>query len=338
LYSSVLLGPVPFPPIRPGGIVIVDLPNTTTSAIDRKVVDMREHGGTVSLSRVLTFVLVTDETLEEEAIAAANGASFEHPCRVIVIALGSRSEEPRLDGQIRVGGDAGASEVIVLRLYGELADHGASAALPLLLPDTPVVAYWPGRAPEVPAEDPVGTMAQRRITDSAAAPQPHAELLKRVDSYRPGDTDLAWTRLTSWRGLLASMLDQPPYEPILSAVVAGADDSPSTDMLAGWLAMSLKCPVTRRKTKAGEGMHSVTLERKSGALALSRDEGITATLSAPGQPDRQVALPRRSLRDCLAEELRRLDSDDVYYDVLRKGLPLVHASDRAHAAKAEVGS
>ena len=130
----------------------------------------------------------------------------------------------------------------MLRLSGELVDHGASVMLPLLLPDAPVVAWWPVAEPAVPAEDPIGALAQRRITDAASSGRPHATLLEREKSYQPGDTDLAWTRLTLWRGLLASTLDQPPYETITSAVVAGASDSPSTDLLAGWLAMRLKCP------------------------------------------------------------------------------------------------
>ncbi len=36
-----------------------------------------------------------------------------------------------------------------------------------------------------------------------------------------------------------------------------------------------------------------------------------------------IALPRRNLRDCLAEELRRLDPDDLYGEVIRKGGPRV---------------
>jgi Glucose-6-phosphate dehydrogenase subunit len=33
-----------------------------------------------------------------------------------------------------------------------------------------------------------------------------------------------------------------------------------------------------------------------------------------------ISLPRRSLRDCLAEELRRLDPDDLYGDVIQNGV------------------
>jgi glucose-6-phosphate dehydrogenase assembly protein OpcA len=304
--------------------MIIDLPSTTTSSINRSLVDLRERGGTVTLGRVLTLVIVTDEANAEEPIEAANAASFEHPCRVLVVAQGVRRGTARMDAQIRVGGDAGASEVVVLRLFGELADHGASVVVPLLLPDAPVVAWWPQDPPDVPAEDPIGALAQRRITDVAHARRPLVALERRLAGYRPGDTDLTWTRLTTWRGLLAAALDQPPPEPVTCATVAGAPDSASTDLLAGWLALRLRCPVTRRKAgRVGTGMHSVELDRASGPVVLSRPQTSTATLRAPGQPERRVALPRRSLRDCITEELRRLDADEVYADVLSEGLAMV---------------
>ncbi len=305
--------------------MIIDLPSTTSSKINRALVDLREKGGSIALGRVLTLVIVTEESDSEDPIAAANAASFEHPCRVIVLARGVRRASARMDAQIRVGGDAGASEVIVLRLYGPLVDHGESVVVPLLLADAPVVAWWPGEAPAVPADDPIGMLAQRRITDAASAKRPISQLGKRAESYRPGDTDLAWTRITRWRGLLASTLDQPPHDRVLSATVSGAADSPSADLLAGWLAVSLKCPVRRAKSpaKAGAGVHSVVLTRRAGDISLVRPETITAELIVANQPERHVALPRRGLRDCLAEELRRLDADEVYADVLSRGLALI---------------
>jgi len=35
------------------------------------------------------------------------------------------------------------ARVVALHLHGELADHASSVVLPFLLPDTPVVAWWP---------------------------------------------------------------------------------------------------------------------------------------------------------------------------------------------------
>ena len=314
--------------------MIYDLPSTTTSSVNSKLVQVRQEGGAVTLGRVLTLVIVIDDgSKTEEAIKAANDASREHPCRVIVVARGAKKAAPRLDAQIRVGGDAGASEVVVLRLYGPLADEGASCVIPLLLPDTPVVAWWPFEAPAVPAKDPIGELANRRIMDAANERNPTKALEHRRATYTDGDTDLAWTRLTNWRAVLAAALDLPPYEKITAASVTGEADSPSTDLLAAWLSVCLKIPVSRMKATNGEGIVRVSLERRSGKVELTRPDGKIGTLTQVGQPDRRVSLHRRSVRDCLSEELRRLDADEIYAETL-KGLSKVVRGRTASPARA----
>ncbi len=303
--------------------MIVDLPSTTTAAVSKKMVELRNDVGAMTLGRVLTLVIVVGEAEADDAIEAANEASRQHPCRIIALGQGSTRGANRLDAQIRVGGDAGASEVIVLRLRGALAGHGNSVVLPMLLPDSPVVAWWPKDAPPDVSTSAIGQMAQRRITDAGEGHSPRIELKRRADSYQPGDTDLAWTRITLWRGLLAAALDQPPYEPVVTATVTGASDSPSADLLAGWLAHALKCPVTRARTRAGTGMVSVRLERRTDNIDFTRPDGAVATLTQTGQPDRRISLSRRPLADCLAEELRRLDPDETYADTLTKGVAKV---------------
>lgn len=303
--------------------MILDLPDTSTQDVSKSLVRLRESGGAVALGRVLTLIIsAEDGESTESAIEATNAASREHPCRVIVLARGSRAETTRLDAQIRVGGDAGASEVVLLRLYGEMADHGASVVVPFLLPDTPVVAWWPGAAPAIPAEDRVGRLASRRITDSTTAGDTIEALTARLDGYRPGDSDLTWSRITPWRALLASALDQPPYEAVTSAEVTGPASNAATDLLAGWLHAQLKVPVSRRI-----GGFGVRLHRPSGALALEFDQNATAVLTRTGQPDGRVAVRRRDVAACLAEELRRLDDDVIY----QKALAGVAGVDRTEA-------
>lgn len=299
--------------------MIVDLPSSTTSAVNRKLVELRKSGGVLALGRVLTLVIVTDDGAGiEGAIEAANSASREHPCRVIVLARGQRRAAARMDAQIRVGGDAGASEVIVLRGYGPLAaeEAGAAMVMPLLLPDAPVVAWWPAEAPAAPAQDAVGRLAQRRITDALSTKNPMRAFEQRRANHVAGDTDLTWTRLTSWRALLATALDHPPYEPVTAAVVSGETISPSTELMAGWLAARLEVRVKRSRAEQGPGLVSVRLDRASGPVELVRPDGRIGSLRQPGQPERLVALARRSVPDCLAEELRRLDADEIYASAL----------------------
>jgi glucose-6-phosphate dehydrogenase assembly protein OpcA len=317
--------------------VIRDLTDTTTTQISKTLVRLRNEVGAMALGRVLTLVMVVEDTDAQEAIDAANQASRQHPCRIIVVIPGERRGKNRLDAQIRLGGDAGASEIVVLRLYGALAGHGPSVVVPLLLPDSPIVAWWPGKAPDDVADDPIGRMAQRRITDAALHHNPRLLLKKRAAAYAPGDTDLSWTRLTHWRGLLAAALDQPPYEPVTEAVVSGAPESPSSDLLAGWLSRRLKVPVRRVSTPRGSGIASVRLQRASGPIDLVRPGDVIATLSQPGQPDRRLNLPRRELPECLADELRRLDPDEAYAESLCLGLKELQPVRQSAAAAAKAG-
>ncbi|MGV0850182.1 glucose-6-phosphate dehydrogenase assembly protein OpcA [Mycolicibacterium phlei] len=294
--------------------MIVDLPDTTTNDINKKITGLREEGGAITLSRVLTLVIsLPSDALLEDSIGAANFASREHPCRVILVVPGDRSaKDPRLDAQLRVGADAGAGEVVALRLHGELADHANSVVLPFLLPDTPVVAWWPAGGPDVPAKDPLGRLARRRITNATECKDPLAAIKSRLGGYTPGDTDLAWARITYWRALLAAAVDQEPREPITSALVSGLRDEPSLDVLAGWLATRIDGPVRREV-----GELKVELVRDSETITLRRPQtGITATLSRTGKPDARIPLARREAKECLAEDLRRLDADEIYHEAL----------------------
>lgn len=323
--------------------MIVDLPNTTTSQISKTLIKIREEGGAVALGRVLTLIISTKLGEEEEAIEAANDASREHPMRVIVISTGAddrrTSKDARLDAQIRVGGDAGASEVIVVRAYGDTGHDQEGLVTGLLLPDAPVVAWWPAEPPAKVSETAIGKMSHRRITDSAAAANPLSALDALAASYRPGDSDFAWTRLTLWRAQLAAVLDQPPYDAVDGVEVHGAADSPSTVLLAAWLQLQLKVDVNLEMSDRGitTGIQGVRFHRRAGTIELERTQPNIATLVQPDQPTHDISLPRRSLRDCLAEELRRLDPDELFGAVLVKGLAKLEsqADDlRPAAAKA----
>ncbi|AYE95538.1 glucose-6-phosphate dehydrogenase assembly protein OpcA [Mycobacterium paragordonae] len=294
--------------------MIVELPDTTTTAVNKKLDEMREMAGVVTMGRVLTLIIAPDsDAVVEDSIQAANDASHEHPSRIIVTKRGNAyADEPRLDAQIRVGGDAGAGEVVVLSLSGPLAGHAASVVIPFLLPDIPVVAWWPDNAPAVPAQDPLGKLAIRRITDATNAVDPLAAIKSRLPGYTAGDTDLAWSRITYWRALLTSAIDLPPHEAIESARISGLETEPALDILAGWLASRIDGPVHREV-----GELTVELVRKSETIVLSRpQDGTTATLSRTAKPDALVPLARRVTGECLAEDLRRLDADEIYHAAL----------------------
>lgn len=303
--------------------MIESLPDTTISAVARRLVSMRQESGVSALGRVLTLVIavpgaVSVGAVEEGVIEAATHASHEHPMRVIVL-LTDPAGDPRLDAEIRVGADAGASDVVVLRATGDVVSGVESLVTGLLLPDAPVVVWWPSGAPDRPGADPIGRIAQRRITDAASPAA--ADWDTRIAGYSAGDTDFAWTRLTRWREHLAAVLDQPPFDPVTEVEVVGSELSPSTQLLAAWLELALGVPTACRLLDASDparGVRSVTLRRAGGEARLERLSAHRAALSQPGQPTHEIVLPRRSLSENLVEELRGLHEDVMYGRVIQQ--------------------
>jgi glucose-6-phosphate dehydrogenase assembly protein OpcA len=295
--------------------MIIDLANTSTRKIQDALTATRHRMGGPATGKVLTLIVVTDEAAQYDAIRASTEAAREHPCRIIgVIARGGQSES-RFDAEVRVG-ETGPGETVLLRMYGQLAEHADSVVLPLLVPDTPVVTWWPGVAPAKPGDEPLGALAQRRVTDAAGGADPLGTLKQLARGYRPGDTDFAWARITPWRSLLAAALDQP-HDDITGVKIEGEGENPSGALLGGWLSQRLGIPAEVIPS-TGPGITAVRMFTKGGEIAVTRPDGRVATLSRPGQPDRQVALHRRSTAELLAEELRRLDPDEVYHEAVER--------------------
>ncbi len=300
--------------------MIVDIPNTTVSKVSKKLQELRDSGGVVALGRVLTLLIQTDLDHVEAAIKAANGASRLHPSRIIVLADAARSEAAdQLDAQIRVGGDAGASEVIVLRAYGDAASNAESLITGLLLPDAPVVAWWPSSCSASPASSAVGQIASRRLIDSALQVNSREFLKEFAGNYQPGDGDLAWTRITLWRAQLAALFEQHSHRLVKSVRVLGSASSPSADLLAMWLGTSLQIEAELVSVVDGaqiQGIYGVEVEFEDGFLHVHRPDQV-ATIKQTGAPDSSVLLPRRSDQDCLVEDMRFLGEDEIFGSVLR---------------------
>jgi glucose-6-phosphate dehydrogenase assembly protein OpcA len=284
--------------------------DTTGTAVVKALGAERRKAGSVSSGLALTLVVVVEEGRVEEAEQAATRAAAEHPCRlIIVVRRRPDAPEARLDAEVLIGGRLGPGEAAVLRMYGRLALHAESVVLPLLAPDAPVVTWWFGRPPQLIAHDPLGVLADRRVTDCSLADDPVAALQQRAVDYAPGDTDLAWTRATTWRALCAAAFDSIE-SPARAAVVTG-EPSPSRALVAGWLRSCLDVEVTTQDSGTN-GITEVRIELEEGEVRVSRSNGRTALLSRTGQPDRRMPLEPRELGDLLAEELRRLDADETY--------------------------
>lgn len=287
--------------------MIITLKDTTAQGIQNAMMSARQSVGAAS-GMVFTLLVDTPAAEYDEVFDACVDAGREHPSRIIVTTGGSARSD-RLDAELHIG-DEIPGEIIALKFHGELADHKASTLLPLLLPDSPVIAWWPGEAPDSVSENSVGSLAQRRITDAMGAADPLARLLARAEALAPGDTDLTWTRLTPWRALLAAALDTAQVR-VIGATVEAAPNNAAGLLLAAWLGSRLGLDA-EFVTSAGPGITEVRLTTEDGDIVLARGDGKMATFTGPRTPPRSVALRRREISALITEELRRLDNDQVF--------------------------
>lgn len=312
--------------------MIINLQDTNSAKISSALLRARRTSGSPAQGMVLTMIIVCDEGEYAEAQEASMLAGREHPSRILLVVTGN-GKTASLDAEVHIG-EGTPGEVIVIRMRGAVAAHPVSVVRPLLLPDSPVVIWWPGKSPANLADDELAQLAMRRLTDASAAARPLTALKTRARNYVPGDTDLSWTRLTPWRALLAAALDQYPAK-IKSALVEAEKGNPSADLMAAWLESRLKISVTRRPSE-GPGITAVRLTTAAGDIAVTRPDGLLASYAVPGQPERLVALKRRTSTELISEELRRMDADDVFdkalhYLVRDEVTPAKKAAARAKA-------
>lgn len=316
--------------------MIITMKNTETREISAKIDELHEERGEAALGRVLTLLISTNEMSLEHDLAVANNASREHPCRVIAIAPNSRRVDAAaddgkphtfLDAEVRFGSDAGAGEIIVLRPIGGLVHHPDTLVIPLLVPDAPVVAWWPNEAPANLSNDLLGSMARSRITDAMHSSNPMRTMDDLRRNWSSKNVDMSWTRLTVWRAMLASMLDQPPHLLVSGVRVTGPKDFLPLNLLAAWLRLRLNVPVVVEDDPGATAVTGVYLIRSDGVLSLERpstDDGI-AVLNVPGQSPQTMSVPARTIEECLSEELGRLDPDEIYAEVVTQGWDLINS-------------
>ncbi len=291
--------------------------DTTGSEVVKALAATRRSAGAVASGLALTLVAVVEEQNVEEAEQAAAKAAAMHPCRLLLVVRQQLQATPRLDAEVQVGGRLGPGEAVVMRMFGRLSLHAESVVLPLLAPDAPVITWWHGHPPYRIAHDPLGVLADRRVSDCARADDPIAALANRAEDFAPGDTDLAWTRLTGWRSLLAATFDSASGR-VRGGKVAAEPASASAALMAGWLSHRLGVPIDRTES-TGPGITEVRIDLEGGAsIWVQRGDGHNATVHRDGMPDRSMPLPRRELGELLGEELNRLDADEIYGDALGK--------------------
>jgi len=243
------------------------------NALWQATTDEAEERGGSGVLRIREHNLVVyagGESAGEQIGQVAARLAQCHPARVIVVL----DEPPDGDGErelpawitaacyrSRQGGRQVCWEQVTVPTGGVEAAQTEAAITPLLVPDLPIVLWWPGE-PDVGSElfSRLSSLADRLVIDSAGVAslgRQWSALRNELRSKQSRFTmeDLSWLRLEPWRELIAEPFDDPSRRDFLAEVTevqigfqeeeAGEErlgyvEPPSTAvaralLLAGWL-------------------------------------------------------------------------------------------------------
>ncbi len=309
---------------------------TTPAAIERELAELRgktagDHAGT--RTHIVDLVAYADDP----AIATELGevvAMMRHhrPSRALIAsgAPGDVTAEPAVFcSPMQEGGAIVCCEIV--RLTGPPAgDALTSMIASLLLPDLPVFLLWLSPPPlDRPTFHNLAALATRLVTDSTRFPTTLDVLGSVARQEHLVVTDLAWTKITGWREVVATIFDDAEHAALLPSLehvaiqhVAGSDAQ--ARLLVGWLATASRAtPTTSIEAVTHEDMRPGSLVRVELTCGGHRfivdrpSEGM-ATIDVPGRPIRRAALRVPPFGTLVGEELEFLAPDRAFEAALER--------------------
>lgn len=306
-------------------------PEKILAELDELWVALASQPGEPAAAGVLRACALTLIVCVEDGSAAGQASETlaelmrEHPSRAIVLRVRPASE-PHLDSRVfaQCWLPFGRRQQICSEQIEITASRPSLPDLPpvilaLLAPDLPVVFWF--RDPALFAEPllrKLATLADKLIVDSMDARGP-ADL-------QPPAADLAWTRLTRWRAVIAQTFEQSRCRPRQVANIRvlhrGASVPVTAWYLAAWLlgaAPGASLEFTAVDAHCVAGIHGIEL--------LAPGWTVSATMAAPAAAEvrldslsRRVALAERTEADLLREELSIIRPDPVFEAALAGAL------------------
>ncbi|HEV7858735.1 MAG TPA: glucose-6-phosphate dehydrogenase assembly protein OpcA [Pyrinomonadaceae bacterium] len=227
-----------------------------------------DENGALMRARVLNLMFyVTSAEAASGVNDILSDVTTSHPCRALLMVAEREKEDQDIKMSVSTfcpdSSDAGGRRVcceqVTLKACGRYTAELPSAATPLLVSDLPIFLDWQDALrPDDEVFQSLSRAADRVVVDSTRFQNPLAEmaaLLRLLSRKRASDvalSDLNWSRLTSWRALLASFYDVMEYRPALERIsqvmieyvapaskLSGAHLAPQALMMAGWLASRL---------------------------------------------------------------------------------------------------
>ena len=288
----------------------------------------------------MTLVAVTDA--QEDAAEVGETLALlmrEHPSRAVVVRVRD-VEAPELEarvfaqcwmpfGQRR---QICCEQIEISTSNSSLIDVPA-VVLPLVVADLPVILWFrPPRLVGSPALVDLSHIATKTIIDSSLFPDAKAALrqLARASTSGLRLGDLAWTRLTRWRELIAQIFENPVYFSQLPSIadvrITHTPGTPPVGVryMAAWLRHCLDLAGSRASVHwapsddAGDGgISRVEFSGDPAALnvSVSKVEGSAAEVRVNSLINRTV-FPEASDYVLLREELSIPGPDPIYEQAL----------------------
>ena len=245
-----------------------------------------EEGAGVLRACTMTLVVLAEESDDPMSLGETIAALMpEHPARAIVIRLtgaSPRALEQRVYAQCwKPFGQRRqiCCEQIEIQAPDAVLPGLNLVVLPLAAADLPVVVWC--RSPRLAAMDEfasIAAMARKVVVDSAAM---GSDGVRRVAALLTGGqivADLAWTRLTRWREMLAQVFENRENLARLGAThrvsvsFEGFGEAMSWYMGA-WILNALEKAGAQARLEIGKSQLPVVLEGEGFRVGLSRQDG-----------------------------------------------------------------
>jgi glucose-6-phosphate dehydrogenase assembly protein OpcA len=264
--------------------------------------DSNEDFQSVTRTCVLTLLAIVNNAHEvERATNTIADLTSRHPNRAIVINTDTNHDPELLDAWVQAhcqipnpGRPQVCCEQITIAAGSQAQSLVPGTVLPLLVPDLPVILWWPNGDPfKSSLFLRLRELADRLVIDSATSEEPLQTLLQLhsllADQQACNIGDMVWGRLTAWRELIAQFFDPPAMVPHLSQITRlwiayayipeqGRDPSQAL-LLAGWLGSRLGWKLAGPLLEDGDEI----------SIAFQRPDGVAVSVELTGRAYPHIA-------------------------------------------------
>jgi glucose-6-phosphate dehydrogenase assembly protein OpcA len=303
-----------------------------------------ESGAGVLRACTLTLVVLAEASDDAAALGETIAALMpEHPARTIVVKLSGAGEHALAErvyaqcwmpfGERR---QICCEQIEITASDAALADL-PSVVLPLAAPDLPLIVWSrSARLFEMPPFGAIARMAAKVVVDSAAFAEPKRTLRLLAETARRGVLlgDLAWTRLTRWREMLARLFENRNYLAKLARissvrVVYTGEFATSAWYMGAWVADALRDAGVSAQVVVGPGSGpaSLSVELAGGGFRVQLARQQDRLVISVDDAQNCTNLPQPGDYLMMREELGIVRRDAVFERTLASAARLAYATD-----------